>query len=75
MSQPDGCSGSRDPHPAPIAQALTGGVCPPHPDRKKVVLSMLVGLGFLMVAVFMYLVLSKRATPVVGLILVPVAFG
>jgi CitMHS family citrate-Mg2+:H+ or citrate-Ca2+:H+ symporter len=36
---------------------------------------MLVGLGFLMVAVFMYLVLSKRATPVVGLILVPVAFG
>lgn len=36
---------------------------------------MLVGLGFLMVAVFMYLVLSKRATPVVGLILVPIAFG
>lgn len=36
---------------------------------------MLVSLGFLMVAVFMYLVLSKRATPVVGLILVPVAFG
>ncbi|NGP08831.1 citrate:proton symporter [Rhodococcus sp. 14C212] len=36
---------------------------------------MLVFLGFLMVAVFMYLILSKRATPVVGLILVPVAFG
>ncbi|MFF0814921.1 CitMHS family transporter [Rhodococcus sp. NPDC003318] len=36
---------------------------------------MLVALGFLMVATFMYLVLAKRATPVVGLILVPVAFG
>ncbi|MFD4367186.1 CitMHS family transporter [Rhodococcus sp. NPDC058521] len=36
---------------------------------------MLVVLGFLMVAVFMYLIMSKRATPVVGLITVPVAFG
>jgi len=36
---------------------------------------MLVILGFLMVATFMYLIMSKRATPVVGLILVPVAFG
>ena len=36
---------------------------------------MLVALGFLMVAVFMYLIMSKRATPVVGLIAVPVAFG
>ncbi|MEE2032823.1 citrate:proton symporter [Rhodococcus sp. CC-R104] len=42
---------------------------------RKWALPMLVSLGFLMVAVFMYLVLSKRATPVVGLILVPVAFG
>ena len=36
---------------------------------------MLVILGFLMVAVFMYLILTKRATPVVALTLVPVAFG
>lgn len=36
---------------------------------------MLVILGFLMVATFMFLIMSKRATPVVGLILVPVAFG
>jgi citrate-Mg2+:H+ or citrate-Ca2+:H+ symporter, CitMHS family len=36
---------------------------------------MLVGLGFGMIAVFMYLILSKRLTPVVALILVPVAFG
>ena len=36
---------------------------------------MLVALGFLMVAVFMYLIMSKRATPVVGLITVPIAFG
>ncbi|BDB59097.1 MULTISPECIES: CitMHS family transporter [Rhodococcus] len=36
---------------------------------------MLVILGFLMVATFMYLIMSKRATPVVGLILIPVAFG
>ncbi|NRI66885.1 citrate:proton symporter [Rhodococcus sp. MS16] len=36
---------------------------------------MLVTLGFLMVAVFMFLILTKRATPVVGLTLVPVAFG
>ena len=33
---------------------------------------MLVALGFLMVAVFMFLIMSKRATPVVGLIAVPV---
>jgi len=36
---------------------------------------MLIGLGFLMIAVFMYLILSKRLTPVVALILVPVVFG
>ena len=36
---------------------------------------MLVGLGFVMIAVFMYLILSKRWTPVVALILVPVVFG
>ena len=36
---------------------------------------MLVILGFLMVAVFMSLILTKRATPVVALTLVPVAFG
>nr|GLK36156.1 citrate:proton symporter [Rhodococcus wratislaviensis] len=38
-------------------------------------MAMLVALGFLMVAVFMFLIMSKRATPVVGLIAVPVAFG
>ena len=32
-------------------------------------------LGFAMVAVFMFLIMSKRATPVVGLIAVPVVFG
>ena len=36
---------------------------------------MLVILGFLMIAVFMYLIMSRRATPVAALILVPVAFG
>ena len=36
---------------------------------------MLVALGFTMVAVFMFLIMSKRATPVVALIAVPVAFG
>lgn len=36
---------------------------------------MLVILGFAMVAVFMYLVMSKRATPIVTLILVPLIFG
>ena len=36
---------------------------------------MLVALGFLMAAVFMFLIMSKRATPVVGLIAVPVVFG
>ncbi|SDL75629.1 citrate-Mg2+:H+ or citrate-Ca2+:H+ symporter, CitMHS family [Geodermatophilus siccatus] len=36
---------------------------------------MLVTLGFLMIAVFMYLIMSRRTTPVVALILVPVAFG
>jgi CitMHS family citrate-Mg2+:H+ or citrate-Ca2+:H+ symporter len=34
-----------------------------------------IALGFLMVAVFMYLIMSKRATPVVGLIAVPIVFG
>ncbi|MBF4551493.1 citrate:proton symporter [Pseudoclavibacter sp. RFBG4] len=36
---------------------------------------MLVVLGFLMIAVFMYLVMSKRATPIATLILVPLIFG
>jgi CitMHS family citrate-Mg2+:H+ or citrate-Ca2+:H+ symporter len=36
---------------------------------------MLVGLGFAMIAVFMYLILTKRWTPVVALILVPIVFG
>ncbi|MBY4229834.1 citrate:proton symporter [Rhodococcus fascians] len=36
---------------------------------------MLVILGFLMVAAFMFLILTKRATPVVALTLVPVIFG
>jgi citrate-Mg2+:H+ or citrate-Ca2+:H+ symporter, CitMHS family len=36
---------------------------------------LLVALGFLMVAVFMVLIMSKRTTPVVGLIAVPIAFG
>ncbi len=36
---------------------------------------MLIGLGFAMIATFMFLILSKRLTPVVALILVPVTFG
>ena len=36
---------------------------------------MLVILGFAMVAVFMYLVMSKRATPIATLILIPLIFG
>ncbi|MBM7366304.1 CitMHS family transporter [Gordonia hydrophobica] len=36
---------------------------------------MLVALGLGMVATFMYLIMTKRATPVVALILVPTAFG
>jgi citrate-Mg2+:H+ or citrate-Ca2+:H+ symporter, CitMHS family len=36
---------------------------------------MLVVVGFLMVAVFMFLIMSKRATPAVGLIAVPIVFG
>ncbi|WP_045824224.1 CitMHS family transporter [Williamsia herbipolensis] len=36
---------------------------------------MLVVLGLLMVVTFMFLIITKRATPVVALILVPVAFG
>ncbi|HEY9312597.1 CitMHS family transporter [Williamsia sp.] len=36
---------------------------------------MLVALGLLMVATFMVLIITKRSTPVVALILVPVAFG
>jgi CitMHS family citrate-Mg2+:H+ or citrate-Ca2+:H+ symporter len=35
----------------------------------------LVLLGFCMIAVFMYLIMSRRVTPVAALILVPVAFG
>ncbi len=37
--------------------------------------TMLVALGLGMVATFMVLIITKRATPVVALILVPVAFG
>ncbi|MCZ4521599.1 SLC13 family permease [Rhodococcus ruber] len=36
---------------------------------------MLVILGFSMIAVFMYLIMSKRITPVAALILVPTVFG
>ncbi|MBJ7291113.1 SLC13 family permease [Williamsia sp.] len=36
---------------------------------------MLVALGLLMVATFMFLIITKRSTPVVALMLVPVAFG
>lgn len=36
---------------------------------------MLVISGFLMIAAFMYLVMSKKATPIATLILVPVIFG
>ncbi|MFE3737801.1 CitMHS family transporter [Streptomyces sp. NPDC059134] len=36
---------------------------------------MLVVLGFLMIAAFMYLIMSKRLTPIAALILVPVIFG
>lgn len=36
---------------------------------------MIVGLGFAMIAVFMYLILSKRLTPVIALILVPAVFA
>jgi len=36
---------------------------------------MLVGLGFAMIALFMYLILSKRLTPVIALILVPAVFA
>ncbi|MGI6795355.1 CitMHS family transporter [Gordonia sihwensis] len=36
---------------------------------------MLVALGLAMVATFMFLIITKRATPVVALILVPVAFA
>ena len=32
-------------------------------------------LGFLMVAVFMYLIMSKRLTPMVALIIIPIIFG
>jgi CitMHS family citrate-Mg2+:H+ or citrate-Ca2+:H+ symporter len=35
----------------------------------------LVGLGFAMIALFMYLILSKRLTPVIALILVPALFA
>ncbi len=36
---------------------------------------MIVGLGFAMIATFMYLMLSRRVTPVVALILVPALFA
>lgn len=43
--------------------------------RKEAVPNMLVALGLLMVATFMFLIITKRSTPVVALMLVPVAFG
>ena len=46
---------------------------PQSPTESSVV--MLVALGLLMVATFMFLIMTKRTTPVVGLILVPIAFG
>ena len=36
---------------------------------------MLITLGFSMIAVFMYLILTKRLTPMVALILVPLTFA
>ena len=36
---------------------------------------MLVGLGLTMIAVFMFLILTKRLNPVIALILVPAVFG
>lgn len=36
---------------------------------------MLVSLGFGMIATFMYLIMSKRITPIVALIVVPLVFG
>ena len=36
---------------------------------------MLIVLGFTMIAVFMYLILGKKLTPVVALIMVPIGFG
>ena len=36
---------------------------------------MLVALGFGMIAVFMYLIMSKRLTPIAALIIVPIVFG
>ena len=36
---------------------------------------MIVVLGFAMIAAFMYLILSKRAAPVIALILVPAVFA
>jgi citrate-Mg2+:H+ or citrate-Ca2+:H+ symporter, CitMHS family len=36
---------------------------------------MLIALGFLMIAVFMFLIMTKRLTPMVALVAVPVVFG
>ena len=36
---------------------------------------MLVALGFGMIAAFMFLIMTKRLTPVAALIIVPVVFG
>ena len=36
---------------------------------------MLIALGFSMIAVFMYLILAKRLTPTLALVLVPLAFA
>ena len=36
---------------------------------------MLIGLGFAMIAVFMYLILAKRLAPTLALVLVPLTFA
>ena len=36
---------------------------------------MLIFLGFSMIAVFMYLILAKRLTPTLALVLVPLSFA
>src|SRR6185312_15793259 len=43
-----------------------------HPRRRP---PMLVALGFLMVATFMALIMTKRMTPLLALIIVPTVFG
>jgi CitMHS family citrate-Mg2+:H+ or citrate-Ca2+:H+ symporter len=45
------------------------------PDTDKDVENMLVALGFAMILAFMVLIMTKRLTPMVALILVPTIFG